>query len=42
MDNASPRWVNDSTTQSIQSDTIYGVPSAILETAVVAGGNDTE
>jgi len=41
MDNASPRWVNDSTTQSIQSDTIYGVPSAILKTAVVAGGNNT-
>ena len=41
MDEASPRWVNISTTRPIQPDAIYGVPSAILKTAVVAGGNDT-
>lgn len=41
MDNPSPRWVNESTTRPIEPDTRYGVPLAILKTAVVAGGNDT-
>jgi hypothetical protein len=42
MDNASPRWVNESTTRPIEPDTsYYGVPSRILQTAVAASANDT-
>lgn len=43
MDEASPRWVNLSTTRPIQPDTSsYAVPSRILQTAVAAASdNDT-
>ncbi|XP_002462264.2 probable LRR receptor-like serine/threonine-protein kinase At1g05700 [Sorghum bicolor] len=42
MENASPGWVNLSTTRPIQPDrSDYAVPSRILQTAVAASGNDT-
>jgi hypothetical protein len=42
MENASPGWVNLSTTRPIQPDrSHYAVPSRILQTAVAPSGNDT-
>jgi hypothetical protein len=42
MENASPGWVNLSTTRPIQPDrSDYAVPSRILQTAVAPSGNDT-
>ncbi|PWZ14730.1 putative leucine-rich repeat receptor-like serine/threonine-protein kinase [Zea mays] len=41
MDEASPRWVNLSTTRPIQPDTSsYAVPSRVLQTAVAAASNN--
>lgn len=36
-----PRWVNESTTQPIEPDSIFAVPSSVLQTAVAAAGNGT-
>jgi hypothetical protein len=41
MDNGSPRWVNVSAPGPIPLDITSPVPSAVLQTAVVAGANDT-
>jgi len=37
-----PQWVNESTTQAIEpADSIFGVPSSVLQTAIAAAGNST-